>query len=179
MYMADHNYFELFDIPVSFRPDLTSLKKKYFALSRKYHPDYVAMKEDQAQQDALAMTGWINKAYATLSDTHLRTKYIIGLYGLLSEEDNQSMPQAFLMEMMDINESIMDLQMDFDASQYKKIMAQISLMEENLQHDMDRLAEQFEIDLHRLSVVKEIKDNYLKSKYLLRIRENVATFAHH
>ncbi len=34
------NYFELFEIPVSFQVDKASLSKKYFELQKKYHPDF-------------------------------------------------------------------------------------------------------------------------------------------
>ncbi|MCX6298040.1 MAG: hypothetical protein NTY72_02940 [Bacteroidetes bacterium] len=34
------NYFELYQIPVSFQPDLLAVKKRFYQLSREYHPDF-------------------------------------------------------------------------------------------------------------------------------------------
>jgi molecular chaperone HscB len=34
------NYFELYEIPVSLKPDQQLLRKKFYELSRKYHPDF-------------------------------------------------------------------------------------------------------------------------------------------
>jgi len=42
------NYFELFDIPVQLAIDKKSIPKKYFELSRLYHPDlYANAAEDE------------------------------------------------------------------------------------------------------------------------------------
>jgi molecular chaperone HscB len=36
------NYFELFEIPESMRIDKGSLRRKFYQLSREYHPDHTA-----------------------------------------------------------------------------------------------------------------------------------------
>mgnify|MGYP006166456751 CR=1 FL=1 len=40
------NYFELFELAPTLRPDPVELRRKFFTLSRKFHPDY------HVQQDA-------------------------------------------------------------------------------------------------------------------------------
>ena len=41
-------YFELFEIPVQLKVDVAALSKKFFALSKKYHPDYFASESGAA-----------------------------------------------------------------------------------------------------------------------------------
>ena len=47
------DYFELFGIPVQLKVDHGSLSKRFFELSRQYHPDYYAAASDAEQVTAL------------------------------------------------------------------------------------------------------------------------------
>jgi molecular chaperone HscB len=75
------------------------------------------------------------------------------------------------MEMMDINESIMDLQMDFDSARQEEILKSIdafeSTLKESITEDLQNYSGQKEFDLSR------VKDYYLKKKYLRRIKDNL------
>ena len=44
------NYFELYDLPITFNPNQKLVKQKFYSLSKKYHPDFY-INEDQAKQD--------------------------------------------------------------------------------------------------------------------------------
>ncbi len=44
------NYFDLYQIPESCNPDAALLKKKFYALSKEYHPDFYANEDDAKQQ---------------------------------------------------------------------------------------------------------------------------------
>lgn len=140
-------------------------------MSKKYHPDYFTMESQQEQDKALELATLNNKAFKTLKDFDLRMKYVLELAGVLDEEGKASLPQAFLMEMMDINEAIMDLQMDFNAEVQAKIIAQINDFDQNLKdsvaQDLSNYKGQSDFDL------SQIKDYYLKKKYLRRIMDNL------
>ena len=47
------NYFELFEIPIQFIVDKAALPRKYFKLSKKYHPDYFANETAEKQSEVL------------------------------------------------------------------------------------------------------------------------------
>ncbi len=58
------NYFELYKLPVSFRPDQSAVKSKFYALSRQHHPDKYAA-GDAAAMMAI-MSGEVTMAFATI-----------------------------------------------------------------------------------------------------------------
>jgi molecular chaperone HscB len=78
------NYFEFYDIPESFNPDSTALKKKFYALSKQYHPDFYANEDEAKQQEILEISTINNKAYQTLNDPNKRLEYILKQHNLVN-----------------------------------------------------------------------------------------------
>ena len=68
-------YFEFYDIPVSFKVDATALKRTFYALSKKYHPDFFTLETAEKQAEILELSTLNSQAYKTLSDFDLRMKY--------------------------------------------------------------------------------------------------------
>src|SRR5258707_15655683 len=103
------NYFEFYGISESFNPDAAMLKKKFYELSKRYHPDFYANEDEAKQQEILELSTLNNKAYQVLGDPAKRTEYILKLHALLPEGDKYELAPAFLMEMLDINEALMEV----------------------------------------------------------------------
>lgn len=57
------NHFELYQIPISLQPDLTKLKQTFYALSRKYHPDFFTQESESDQGESLEKSSQVNKAF--------------------------------------------------------------------------------------------------------------------
>ena len=67
-------YFELFEVPVSLKVNHAALLKKYYQLSKTYHPDNFSLQNIEAQEKALQMTTHINAAKLVLEKTRIRVK---------------------------------------------------------------------------------------------------------
>ena len=80
-------YFELFEIPVQLKINTAALSKKFFELSRKYHPDFFANDTDENQAEALERSAILNKAWKTFQSTDGTIKYVLMEKGLLEEEE--------------------------------------------------------------------------------------------
>jgi len=79
------DYFEFYELPVSFNPDQNLVKQKFYELSKKYHPDFY-INQDQAKQDeVLELSTLNNKAFQVLKDPQKRLHYILTLKGQLQE----------------------------------------------------------------------------------------------
>ena len=132
---------------------------------------------EEKQNEILIKSGQINDAYKILSDDNSRTKYILEHYQLMSEVDNLALDSSFLGEMMEINEAIFDLEMDFDQNRLLKIKEMVKSIESELKTKVEKDIDDFENQINTIKALENIKEYYLKSKYLLRISENLATFA--
>ena len=91
------NYFELYEIPISFLLDELHIRKKYLALSKKYHPDFYTLESPEKQNEILNLSTINNKAFQILSNFDKRMKYILSEKGYLVEEEKYTLPQLFLM----------------------------------------------------------------------------------
>ncbi len=172
------NYFEFMGLPVAFKIDEAALRKKYYANSRDIHPDYFSLSDTGQREWALEQTTINNEAWATLSDFDKRMEYVLRLKGKLGDAANpDTLPQDFLMEMMDINEAIMDLQMDFDRERYEKTLREVDELEKNAQELVQNILENYAESTENDEDLEKVKNFFLKKKYFLRIRKNLFTFA--
>ena len=171
------NYFEVFGIPVSFKPDLLKLKKKYFELSFLNHPDQNQSKDDLDQEEFLVQSSDLNKAYNTLKDENKRFEYILKLHKLMPEEGKAQIPQIFLMEMMDINEEIMELEFEPEIERINNLAKQTDLIESELYNEIDSIISDYSQQDISAESLQKLVEFYLKKKYLLRIKQNLLRFA--
>lgn len=165
------NYFEFYEIPVNFKVDAAALRTQFYALSKKYHPDFFTLASDEEQAEALRLSTLNNEAYKVLNDFDKRMKYILEQKEILGEEGKNKIPQDFLMEMMEINEPLMELQFDFDQKVYDDLIQKLDTQNNTLNNT---IAEILESD-HSPSNedLQEVKSYYLKKRYLIRIQENL------
>lgn len=169
------NYFEFYNLPVSFNPDAQLVKQKFYELSKKYHPDFYISSSEAKQEEVLELSTLNNKAYQVLSDTQKRLHYILELKGLLTEGENYSLPQGFLMEMMELNEAVMDLQFDPDAAKLNEIKNEVAVITAGMQQELDNLIISFEEQNEdaQQATLAGARDLYYRKKYLHRINDSI------
>lgn len=169
------DYFAFYGLPVSFNPDAALIKQKFYELSKRYHPDFYINESEEKQAEVLELSTVNNKAYQVLNDPFKRLHYILELKGVLVEGENYSLPQEFLMDMMDINEALMDLQLEPDAVRLSALKADVSGVEQGIIDEIASLTAKFdEQDGDGQSdSLAAIKDLYYRNKYLQRIRDSI------
>ncbi|WP_303310870.1 Fe-S protein assembly co-chaperone HscB [Hymenobacter sp. BT730] len=172
------DYFEFYQLPETFRPDEAALKRAYYKLSREYHPDFHATSSVEHQQETLHLATLNTNAYRTLSDPDLRMAYILSRHGLL-EEGKQELPAEFLMEVMDLNEQLMELEFDPDATNVRRVEDEVTILSDTLEAGIEPVLAGYEMlpGDKKPQALQQIRTYYLKKRYLLRIRESLAKFA--
>jgi molecular chaperone HscB len=174
------NYFDYYDISKKFHINEEVLKSKFLIKSKQFHPDFF-VNDDEKYADAMEQTSLNNQAFKVLSKFNSRLEHILKSHGLLKESKNE-IPQDFLAEMMDINEVIMDLQFDYDQIKMDQVKADTHSISMNLDSQIKSLTLQFdqlEVNSSNEGVVilDQIKNIYLKQKYVLRLQESLDKFA--
>jgi molecular chaperone HscB len=171
------NYFDFYKLPISFNVDEAVLKRIFYANSKQFHPDFFTLDSAEKQAEILELSTLNTEAYKTLSDFEKRMKYILDLKGVMGKEGENKLPQDFLMDMMDINEALIELEMDYDEAAHQKVLLEVQTIENQLFMEVEDILEGYQEGVTQLSELEEVKNFYLKKRYLLRIRENLSKFA--
>ena len=173
------NYFELYELPLSFDLDTDILRKKFYELSKRFHPDFYVNESQEKQDEILELSTQNNKAYQVLSDPLKRVEYILSLYNMLADGDKHVLPQSFLMEMMDVNEALMEMEFDADEHKLTELKQQIDEMEQALFEELNQYTAQFDSknETEAENILLKIRDIWYREKYLMRIRESLNKFS--
>jgi len=171
------NYFEFYGIPVSFRIDEAALRRTYYRNSKQYHPDFHTLSGEGQQADMLELATQNNEAYQTLSDPDKRMRYILKIKGLLEDESKLSLPQEFLMDMMEINETLMELEFEYDPERLATVEHSVENLENNLEKAIQPVLNNYTEQQGTQANLQMVLDFFLKKRYLLRVRENLSKFA--
>lgn len=165
------NYFELYELPVQLSINKSLLKKKYFELSRRFHPDYFIQDEAGAQQTALEQSSAVNKAFKTFSNQDETIKYVLELKGILTENEKYNLPPDFLMEMMELNETLDEAAAD---PQVKAAALQTVLQQETEMYaPVKQTVESYNEGTSTEAELLAVKEYYFKKKYIERLKQQL------
>ena len=169
------DYFSFYELPLRFNTDDSLIKKKFYELSKKYHPDFYINESEDKQQEVLELSTLNNKAYQILSDPEKRLQYILELKELIHEGESYKLPQDFLMDMMEVNEELMELQFDPDPSSLRSLTEKVGHVKADLRSNLQQLMNKFDENLsnENAAILNDIKDLYYRNKYLIRIEEGI------
>ena len=101
------DYFTCMNLPRLLSIDEKTLEDTFYSLSRTFHPDFYANKDEGEKGVSLGNTALLNTAYRTLKDPLQRAEYLISLEAG-SVKDIRSAPPA------DLFDEILELQEDLD-----------------------------------------------------------------
>ena len=161
------NYFELFGIPVQLQVDKEALRRRFFELSRQYHPDYFAQAGDDAQADVLERSAQLNKAYKTLGDDDERLRYVLQEKGLLQPEEKYTLDPDFLMEMMELNEALPEALGDENAR--AALLRQLQTWKNEIYAPVANTVEHYQEGITSEEELLQVKEYYYRKKYLQRM----------
>jgi molecular chaperone HscB len=102
------DYFTFLGLPKKLRLDEAELEKTFYALSRKFHPDYFMNAAPEERQASMERSSLLNDAYRTLRDAIGRTKYLLALEGY-KEAEKKSPPADLLEEVFELNMQVEEL----------------------------------------------------------------------
>jgi molecular chaperone HscB len=169
------NYFELFELPVGFTVDQALLKRQFYVLSRKYHPDFFTLSGPAEQAEVLEKSSMVNKGYKTFLQPDLTMQYLLQLKGLVEPEEKYPLSPVFLGEVMEINEQLMELEMAPDLAELNKVETATNELLKTIYHDVEGTMAGYQEGITPEKALLPVKDYYYQKKYLQRILDKIAS----
>ena len=167
------NYFELYGLPVLMKVDVSEIKKKFYELSREYHPDLHIQSDEARQADVLEKSADVNKAYKEFQNTDDTIKYVLQLKDLIHDEEKYELDPEFLMEVMDINEELMELETGADKEALEKCLLKTKELLNQIYNDVAPIVENYQEGITTEKELLQVKAYYYKKKYLQRILDKI------
>lgn len=151
------NYFELFNIPVSFQPDYNELKAAYNLLIK-----------EKGADDA-----HLNKAYHVLQQENATIRYILHLKGLLGSDESEDLEPQFQLDVMDLNEELMELELDENKEQLINVEQKANRLLLKIYEDVAPVIEHYREGVTTEEELLQVKDYYCQKKYVQRILDRI------
>lgn len=106
----ESDYFRFFGYDRRLDLDTGELQKRFYELSRKFHPDRFARMPAAEQQYALDATSILNDAYRVLRDPIARAEYVLTQEGFdVGEQRGKDVPPELLEEVFELNMALEEL----------------------------------------------------------------------
>lgn len=157
------NHFQLFSLNQTFEVEQKVLSSKFKALQNVLHPDRFAGKSEDQAMLADSWSSAVNDAYQTLAKPLTRALYLLECKGQpVQEGDGQNMDNAFLMQVMEVNEQLDEVD---NAEELAKVAkANLSVLEDYF----DRISQAFQADN-----VGQARDLVIEMTYFCNIHEKI------
>ena len=110
-----HNHFSVFELPPTFDIDLSELTLRYRELQKVAHPDKFANSPEQERLKAVQHAAQINDAFSVLRSPLTRAQHLLALNGVVAEKNATISDPMFLMQQMEMRESLEDAAAKEDA----------------------------------------------------------------
>ena len=151
-------HFELFELPVSFALEMQDLSQRYRVLQAAVHPDKFANASDYERRLSVEKAALVNDAYQTLKSPLRRARYMLELQSVsFDDEKDMALDPAFLMEQIELRESLADLsQKDDPLTSLNQIMADIKNRISDVLSDIAKQLASEQLDDKQKSSVKQL-----------------------
>lgn len=111
------NFYEFFGIDRKLTLDNAALRKRFYELSRNWHPDRFSRKSADEQAQALEATAILNDGYRTLRDPVKRAEYLLTEEGFpIGEQRSKDVPPELLEEVFELNMMLEELRSGDDSA---------------------------------------------------------------
>jgi len=110
MPILSRNFFQFFGLEQKLRLDAETLQKRFYELSKQWHPDRFSRKSAAEQAEALDATSILNDGYRTLRDPVKRAEYLLKEEGFpIGEQRSKDVPPELLEEVFELNMMLEEL----------------------------------------------------------------------
>jgi molecular chaperone HscB len=109
------DYYLFFGIPQTLTLDTEGLRRRFYDLSRKLHPDRFARSDEASRMGSIRATSILNDGYRTLKDRLSRAEYVLERHGMnISEQNAKNVPPELLEEVFELNMALEEMKMGDD-----------------------------------------------------------------
>jgi molecular chaperone HscB len=124
------DYFTFFGLERKLQIDTGVLQKRFYELSKQWHPDRFSRRPAEEQNQALEATSILNDGYRTLKDPVKRAEYLLAQEGFpIGEQRSKNVPPELLEEVFELNMLLEELRSGDDSQKPQLAQARENFLE--------------------------------------------------
>lgn len=164
------NHFSYFELPEKFDIDLADLTHRYRELQKVIHPDKFANSPERERLQAVQRAAQVNDAFDVLKSPLYRAQHLLVLNGIEAEKNATISDPMFLMQQMEMRESLEDAAAKDDAlTAVEDAIDDIDDVYQNLLSKIKNMFADASPDY------KKINDSVLKLQFFNRLKNEAET----
>ena len=139
---SSKNFYEFFGFKPKLQVDNDALQKRFYELSRHWHPDRFSRKSADEQAQALEATAILNDGYRTLRDPVKRAEYLLTEEGFpIGEQRSRDVPPELLEEVFELNMTLEELKSGDESArpQLESAKENFLNLRSNIDHELENL----------------------------------------
>jgi molecular chaperone HscB len=137
---------------------LESLQKRFYELSRNWHPDRFTRRSAAEQSEALEATAILNDGYRTLRDPVKRAEYLLAEEGFpIGEQRSKDVPPELLEEVFDLNMMLEELKGGDEGArtQLQAAKAHFTNLRQTVDEELEKLFAKYDVAEVRSETAKQ------------------------
>ena len=170
------NFFDILGVPRRYHLDGGDLEKRFHELSRVHHPDRHVKSEEKARVKSALASAQLNEAYRALKDPVKRAEHLLSLEGfhISDERSGHKVSPAFLGEIMELREGLMDAKGEGDA---KKVLALAEDVRARQASEIAKIDAGFaKYEAGDREALSQVADAMIEDRYFRRFLDEVEAF---
>lgn len=122
---AGTDYFKFMGLPRRLQIDPKDLERRFYELSRKFHPDFYLNAGEHEQRLSLENSAVLNRSYRALREPFARAEYLVKLIQGSDQEIAASPPRELLEEVFEFNERLQEIRGKRDGDRTRTLASQL------------------------------------------------------
>jgi molecular chaperone HscB len=164
------NYFDFFNLERKLGIDAAELDRRFYALSRRLHPDLFFRREERERGYSLEASAVLNDAYRTLKDPVRRAEYLLKENGFdVGEQKSSNVPPELLEEVFELNMALEESR----GEEIQAALAKFGRMLGDSDRELERQFERYDASLDRAALA-DIRALLNRRKYIRNLIETAA-----
>jgi len=177
---SSRKFYEFFGIDRKLDLDESALQKRFYELSREWHPDRFSRKGAEESARAMENTAIINDGYRTLRDPVKRAEYLLTEEGFpIGEQRSKDVPPELLEEVFELNMALEEMRGGDESArpQLEEARGKFVAMREEIEGQMKSLFSKYDASESESETAKqalhEIRGVLNKRRYIENLIRDV------
>jgi molecular chaperone HscB len=174
------DFYEFFGLDRKLQIDTDALQRRFYELSREWHPDRFGRKSAEEQTQALEATAILNDGYRTLRDPLKRAEYILKEEGFpIGEQRSKDVPPELLEEVFELNMMLEELKQGDESArgQLESARENFAGLRAQIDHGVERLFARYDAAEPRSETARqalhEIRGSLNRRRYIENLIRDV------